>query len=96
MTTRRKFLAGIAAALAPGPLAAQTQPQSRMRRLGVLMGSLASDGEGQKRAAALVQGLGAFSWREGGNLHIDWRWAGGDPALPSSATRRRWSRSTPR
>ena len=81
MTTRRKFLAGIAAALAPGPLAAQTQPQSRMRRLGVLMGSLASDGEGQKRAAALVQGLGALSWREGGNLHIDWRWAGGDPAL---------------
>ena len=81
MTTRRKFLAGIAAALAPGPLAAQTQPQSRMRRLGVLMGSLASDGEGQKRAAALVQGLGSLNWREGGNLHIDWRWAGGDPAL---------------
>jgi hypothetical protein len=81
MTTRRKFLAGIAAALAPGPLAAQTQPQSRMRRLGVLMGSLASDGEGQKRAAAFVQGLGALNWREGGNLHIDWRWAGGDPAL---------------
>jgi ABC transporter substrate binding protein len=81
MTTRRKFLAGITAALAPGPLAAQTQPQSRMRRLGVLMGSLASDGEGQKRAAALVQGLGALNWREGGNLQIDWRWAGGDPAL---------------
>jgi len=47
MTTRRKILAGIGAALAPGPLAAQTQPQSRMRRLSVLMGSLASDGEGQ-------------------------------------------------
>jgi len=74
MTTRRKILAGIAAALAPGPLAAQTQPQSRMRRLGVLMGSLASDGEGQKRAAALVQGLGALNWREGANLNIDWRW----------------------
>jgi putative ABC transport system substrate-binding protein len=81
MTTRRKFLAGIAAALAPGPLAAQTQPQSRMRRLGVLMGSLASDREGQKRAAALVQGLVALNWQEGGDLHIDWRWAGGDPAL---------------
>jgi putative ABC transport system substrate-binding protein len=81
MTTRRKFLARIAAALAPGPLIAQTQAQSRMPRLGVLMGSLASDGEGQKRAAALVQGLGALNWREGGNLHIDWRWAGGDPAL---------------
>ena len=28
-----------------------------------------------------MQGLGALNWREGGNLHIDWRWAGGDPAL---------------
>jgi putative tryptophan/tyrosine transport system substrate-binding protein len=32
-------------------------------------------------AAALVQGLGALNWREGGNLRIDWRWAGGNPAL---------------
>jgi len=36
-TTRRKFLAGIAATLAPGPLAAQAQPRDGMRRLGVLM-----------------------------------------------------------
>jgi len=52
-----------------------------MRRLGVLMASLASDGEGQKRAAALAQGLDALNGRDGGNLSIDWRWAGGDPAL---------------
>src|SRR6516225_2215666 len=45
------------------------------------MASLASDGEGQKRAAALAQGLAALNWRDGGNLSIDWRWAGGDPAL---------------
>src|SRR6516165_11078591 len=36
---------------------------------------------GQGRAAALVQGLGEFKWHDGGNLHIDWRWAGGNPAL---------------
>jgi putative ABC transport system substrate-binding protein len=52
-----------------------------MRRLGVLMASLASDGEGQKRAAALAQGLDVLNWRDGGNLSIDWRWAGGDPEL---------------
>ncbi len=52
-----------------------------MRRLGVLMWQLASDPEGQARAAALVQGLGALNWKEGGNLRIDWRWAGGNPAL---------------
>jgi putative ABC transport system substrate-binding protein len=36
---------------------------------------------GQGRAAALVQGLGEFKWHDGGNLRIDWRWAGGNPAL---------------
>jgi putative ABC transport system substrate-binding protein len=27
------------------------------------------------------QGLAALNWHEGGNLRIDWRWAGTDPAL---------------
>ena len=79
--TRRTFLATIVASLASRPLAAQAQPRDGMRRLGVLMGQPASDPEVQARAAALVQGLGALNWREGGNLRIDWRWAGGDPAL---------------
>jgi putative tryptophan/tyrosine transport system substrate-binding protein len=78
---RREFV-GLAVGAGVGlPLAAWAQPRDKMRRLGVLMGSLASDGEGQKRAAALAQGLDALNWRDGGNLSIDWRWAGGDPAL---------------
>jgi len=28
-----------------------------------------------------VQGLGALNWRDGKNLRINWRWAGGAPAL---------------
>ncbi len=79
--TRRAVLAGIAAALAPGPLVAQAQQRDAMRRLGVLMASLASDPEGQARADALVQGLGALGWKEGANLRIAWRWGGDDPAL---------------
>jgi putative ABC transport system substrate-binding protein len=51
-----------------------------MRHLGVLMGGL-DDPDGQTRAAALVQGLGALNWRDGKNLRINWRWAGGAPAL---------------
>jgi putative ABC transport system substrate-binding protein len=51
-----------------------------MRRLGVLMGG-PNDPLGQIHAAALVQGLSALNWHEGGNLRIDWRWAGGNPAL---------------
>jgi putative ABC transport system substrate-binding protein len=81
MTTRRTVFASIAAALLPGPLAAQAPTQGGIRRLGVLMTTLASDPTGQARAAAFVQGLGALGWKEGGNLHIDWRWGGGDPSL---------------
>jgi hypothetical protein len=80
MMSRRDFV-GLAAAAAMGwPRAAQAQQRDGMRRLGALMvdtnGAL-----GQTRAAALVQGLGAHNWHEGGNLRIDWRWGGGDPAL---------------
>jgi hypothetical protein len=49
------------------------------RRLGVLIGISGPDG--QARANALVQGLGALNWHEGSNLRIDWRWAGGDTTL---------------
>jgi putative ABC transport system substrate-binding protein len=62
------------------PLRARAQQPERMRRVGVLMGG-PNDPLGQMRAAALVQGLGALDWHDGGNLRIDWRWAGGDPAL---------------
>ncbi len=78
---RRTILAGIAAALMPGTLSAQAQPPGGMRRLGVLIPLRANDPEGQAYAAALLQGLGALFWHEGRNLQIDWRWAGGDPAL---------------
>ncbi len=80
-TTRRTILTAMAATLAPGPWTAQAQPRDAMRRLGVLMGAVATDAQGQKNAAALVLGLGALGWKEGGNLRIDWRWAGGDRTL---------------
>jgi putative ABC transport system substrate-binding protein len=78
--TRRAIFTGIAAALAAQPLVVKAQSRDRVRRLGVLMGGL-DDSDGQTRAAALVQGLGALNWRDGGNLRIDWRWAAGDPVL---------------
>jgi putative ABC transport system substrate-binding protein len=50
-----------------------------MRRLGVLMGLPASDPRGQAEVAALVLGLRDLGWRDGVNLHIDYRWSGADP-----------------
>jgi hypothetical protein len=43
--TGRTVLAGIAAALAPSSLAAQAQQRDGMRRLGVIMATLADRGE---------------------------------------------------
>src|SRR5215208_6263231 len=72
---RRDFIRLIGGAAAwPLPLTAQ-QPE-RARRIAVLMG-VANDAEGQARAAALMQGLQELGWREGQNLHIEWRWSGG-------------------
>jgi putative tryptophan/tyrosine transport system substrate-binding protein len=79
--TRRTVLAGIAATMAPGQLVAQAQQRDAIRHLGVLMAGSANDPQQQSTAAAFVQGLAALGWREGSNLQIDWRWAGGDPTL---------------
>jgi len=79
---RREFMAALGAVAAGWPLAVRAQPQDGMRRLGVLMGNRQDDPVGQAFAAALVQGLGALGWHEGGNLRIDWRWgAGSNPVL---------------
>jgi putative ABC transport system substrate-binding protein len=80
MMSRRDFVGFAVGATAGSPLAAQAQPRDGIRRLGALM--VDKNGPlGQTRAAALVQGLGALNCHEGGDLRIDWRWGGGDPAL---------------
>jgi putative ABC transport system substrate-binding protein len=78
---RREFVAGLGGATLALPLAAAAQQRDAKRHLGVLMGFVAGDPEGQADAAALVEGLGALNWKEGSNLRIDWRWGDSDPAL---------------
>jgi putative ABC transport system substrate-binding protein len=78
---RREFIVFIGGAATAWPFAAQAQQRDGMRRLGVLMGNHSNDPVGQTLAAALMQGLGALDWHGGDNLQIEWRWAGGDPAL---------------
>jgi putative tryptophan/tyrosine transport system substrate-binding protein len=76
---RRAVLAGMAAMLSPLPLMAQTPLRDGPRRLGVLMGNLTDDPVAQAYTASLMRGLRSLGWREGVNLRVDWRWAGGDP-----------------
>ena len=50
-----------------------------MRRVGVLMGVGENDPEGQARVAAFRKGLSDLNWTDGRNVHIDYRWAAGEP-----------------
>jgi putative ABC transport system substrate-binding protein len=81
----RRDVVGALAVLGATSLAAanfvRAQPQSRpspVRRLGALMGPAENDPEGMRRAASFQQGLQELGWVAGGNLRIDYRWAGGE------------------
>jgi putative ABC transport system substrate-binding protein len=57
------------------------QPGERVRRIGVLMHTNASDPDSQVRITALEKGLSEAGWFVGRNLRIDTRWSGGNVAL---------------
>ena len=72
---RREFVALLANTVA-WPFAARAQHSERMRRIGVLMGLVATDPEAQSRVAAFENGLRELGWVKGRNLSIEYRWAG--------------------
>jgi putative ABC transport system substrate-binding protein len=76
---RREFIAVLGGAAA-WPLAGHGQPE-RIRRVGVLMAFAPADLETRAEVTAFAQALGRFGWVEGTNIHIDYRFAAGDPAL---------------
>src|SRR5262245_2506708 len=76
---RRELLAALGGAAAAWPLAARAQQRERMRRIGVLVSSLAADDpEWQARGNAFVQGLQERGWADGRNVRIEYRWGLGD------------------
>jgi putative tryptophan/tyrosine transport system substrate-binding protein len=81
MTTRRKILAGIAAALTLTPLAGHAQQPERMRRIGVLIGFSENDPVIQRMVSAFTNALERYGWVQGKNIRIDYRFAAGDPTL---------------
>jgi putative ABC transport system substrate-binding protein len=82
---RRDFIALAGVTAAGWSFAARAQQPERTRRLGILMAIAENDPEGQQRVAAFVQGLRELGWTEGGNIHIDYRWAGADVGRIRSA-----------
>jgi putative ABC transport system substrate-binding protein len=75
---RREFFATLGGALAL-PLVAQAQPSRSVRQVGVLMGFPEQDTQAQSYVRAMQQKLESLGWAENRNIHITYRWAGGDP-----------------
>jgi putative ABC transport system substrate-binding protein len=75
MIQRREFITLLGGAAATWPIAARGQ---QPRRIGGIVNGAASDGLLQSSVATFEQGLRALGWRNGQNLHIDYRWYTGN------------------
>lgn len=78
---RREFTALVVAVPLAIAIDANAQTPARVRRIGVLMNGVAANETAQSYAQTFVQGLNRAGWTEGHNLHMDWRWSAGEPAL---------------
>jgi putative ABC transport system substrate-binding protein len=75
---RRQFIKLLGGAAAAWPLAARAEQPGKMRRIGALTTLSDSDRLMQAHFAAFRKGLDEWGWRDGKNVKIDYRWAGGD------------------
>jgi putative ABC transport system substrate-binding protein len=63
------------------PLGARAQQGHRTPVIGVLMAGLESAPENQPRIAAFRQRLAELGWKDGENVHIEYRWSVGQRQL---------------
>lgn len=77
---RREFIAlfGGAASL---PLATRAQAAGGLRKVGVLLSGVESDPDSQLRITAFRRGFADLGWKEGENVHIEYRWSAGKGEL---------------
>src|ERR1700742_2418340 len=75
---RRDFISLLGGAAAVWPIAAQSQPTERIRRVVFLHGIAENDPEAKARVEAFRQGLEALGWVENRNIQIVHRFSGGD------------------
>jgi putative tryptophan/tyrosine transport system substrate-binding protein len=79
---RREFIVGLGMAAAL-PAVARGQQSEHMRRVAYVTSLSENDPEQQRLVAAFRDGLHDLGWTEGGNIHIDYRFGGGDSgAMP--------------
>jgi ABC-type uncharacterized transport system substrate-binding protein len=75
---RREFI-GLLAGATAWPLTARAQQPERMRRIGALITTAASDPEGQARLAAFLKELERLGWADGRNIQVRILWGEANP-----------------
>jgi putative ABC transport system substrate-binding protein len=75
---RRDFITLLGGAVAVWPLAARAQQPNSIRRVSVLMALPDGDPGGKAEVDSLNLGLRELGWVEGRNIHVEYRWPGGD------------------
>jgi ABC-type uncharacterized transport system substrate-binding protein len=78
---RRTFIGALGGAAVAWPFAARAQRTGSMRKVGVLLSGIESDPDSQVRIAAFRQGFAELGWKDGGNVHIEYRWSAGKSEL---------------
>src|SRR5215831_2664269 len=76
---RREFITLIGSLSVVWPSVVRGQQAQKLPLVGVLMPFEKGDEEAERRQSAFQNGLAQFGWRNGQNIRIEYRWAGGDP-----------------
>jgi putative ABC transport system substrate-binding protein len=74
---RREFILALSGAAAGLPFSVRAQQVRKPPTVGVLMTVAEKDPDSQRRIAAFRQGLADLGWKEGQNVHVEYRWAAG-------------------
>src|SRR5690348_16965547 len=78
---RREVMILLGGAAVAWPVRSRAQSTESPRRVGVLIGIAANDPTARAREATLLAALQALGWRQGHNLSITFRFAGGQANL---------------
>ncbi|MFZ0421397.1 MAG: ABC transporter substrate-binding protein [Xanthobacteraceae bacterium] len=84
---RRRFLAALGGEMVARPFIAYAQQSGRMRQMGVLVGYAASADDTVARPVleAFQEAMQGAGWTDGKNIHIEYRFAAGDPVKIDTA-----------
>src|SRR6516165_5640361 len=78
---RREFIPFLVGTTVAWPFAAQTQPSTKVRRIGVLLGYNEDEREIQGWLGAFRESMEKLGWAEGQSVTFDYRWVGNDADL---------------